>query len=272
MLNESETNVNLGENQSANNVAAQPSTGSSVSAETTAAIPSEVPKEASGASVERAVEKKVEKTEKMLHQSEVNDIVGKAKRDAYEKARRELELKNAAINNINNAVNHGQQNQGIPGQLDEATVRRMITEEAQREALRIHATKVSGELVGKIDLAKSKYSDFEEVTKDMDLTAIAAANPNFIYLLNEFENSGDMVYEVARNPTKLVELAALSASAQPLARKAFKMLSDSIKRNETAAKAPVAPEPLSQVKPSTTGTDNGSMSVGDFRKQPWLRG
>jgi hypothetical protein len=44
-------------------------------------------------------------------------------------------------------------------------------------------------------------------------------------------------------------------------------LSQSIKDNESAGKMRHPNEPLSQMRPSNTGTDNGAMSVKDYRSK-----
>jgi hypothetical protein len=90
------------------------------------------------------------------------------------------------------------------------------------------------------------------------------------------DNTAEIMYELGQNPTKFDSVLALSVRNKTLAHKAITKLSDSIKQNKVAvdknAKTKVN-EPLDQIKPSLTGTDSGDpKSVGDFRKQDWLRG
>jgi hypothetical protein len=63
----------------------------------------------------------------------------------------------------------------------------------------------------------------------------------------------------------------LSQSAPLLAQREMHKLSDSIKKNEEAKSQPSVDEPLQPIKHSTVGTDNGSLTVRDLRKQSWLR-
>jgi hypothetical protein len=104
--------------------------------------------------------------------------------------------------------------------------------------------------------------------ESLDLSTI----PQIVQLANTVENTDDVMYELASNPNKLVTLLNLTNFGNGrLAYLETKKLSDSIKQNQTALQQPVPPEPLSQLKPSNVGTDNGALSIRELRKQQHLR-
>lgn len=224
--------------------------------------------EAEAEVVEQApVEKK---QEKMLTQSEVNRIAARTKHDAYEKGRREAmaELEKQRQESQPADQTAGQSSMGGMEQLSRDDIRQLIEEEAQRKAEMAMAQKIAGEFTGKLDAAKSKYEDFEDVLSELDLPSI----PHVVQWANELDNTGDVMYDIAKNPAKFANLLTLSATAPHLAQKELRRLSDSIKRNEEAKQSESARDPLSQLKPSTNATDSGKLTISDLRKQPWLRG
>lgn len=209
--------------------------------------------------------------EKVLKQSEVNRIVGGAKVEAYEKGKREalaeLERERASQQSYESQT----KSQNITANADE--LRRLIAEEAEARANQQRAQQVAEQFISKMQLGMQKHQDFEEVVTKLDIPNLP---PQLIAWANSMDNTADVMYEIGKNPGKFANLLTLSITSPRLAYDEFIRLSDSIKRNEEAAKKAAnsnANEPLDQVKHSTTGTDNGSpRSVSDFRKQPWLRG
>jgi hypothetical protein len=139
-------------------------------------------------------------------------------------------------------------------------------EAEQREQLE----KVASQYYLKMGKGKDKYSDFEEVMTDFD----AAAFPQVALLAAHLDNTPDIMYELARNPHKLVQLNTLAERSPKLAQRELEKLSKSIVDNEHAVEnAKVPSAPLSRLKSSTTvGADNGKMTVRDLKKADWLRG
>lgn len=209
-------------------------------------------------------ESKPEVQEKVLKQSEVDKIVGNVKRETLEKARREYESKMQMAQTPPATQSYNENQVSMP----EEQLRRMINEEAQKQANYAAANRVAQEFISKLEATKSKYPDFEEKVSALNLPSI----PQIVGIANSMDNTGDIMYEIANNPSKFASVMVLAHTAPHLAEAELRRLSDSIKKNEAAAKQPTANEPLSQVKPSITGTDNGSSSVRDLRKQSWLRG
>jgi hypothetical protein len=201
--------------------------------------------------------------EKMLKQSEVNKIAARTKHEAYEKGMRDARAE------------HERQRQAQPestmggmSQMSEDGIRRLIEQEAEKRAHMAIAQKIAGEFQGKMEGAKIKYADFDDVVSDLDLPSI----PHLVQWANDLDNTGDIIYDIAKNPSKFANILTLSATAPHLAQKELRKLSDSIKRNEEAKGSQNARDPLSQLKPSTNMTDTGALTVKELRNQPWLRG
>ena len=213
-----------------------------------------------------------EKTEeKKIPQSQVNEIVGKAKQEAYEKAMRDAEMIKAA--QAQQAI--PQQNIGPQpafngnSQLNEQQIRDTLA----RMAYQDRQARDIMELKQKIESGKEKNPDFEKDLSLLDIGGIDLNHPS-IHVLNSVDNLDEVLHDIAeRFPEKFTEIMVTSERNPQAAKVALSRLSNSIKANKEAKKQAVEPaEPLNQIKPSLTGADNGSMTVSDLRKQPWLRG
>jgi hypothetical protein len=200
--------------------------------------------------------------ERMFRQSELNEIVGRAKHDAVESYKRRQEQQ----------VQSETQSQNI----NSDNYRRIAAEEAQRlrdewmnEARQKTEAEYAQKLVdtyfNKVESDKSKYEDFDQVTNNMEIGQF----PNVVHLLAEaVDNAGDLVYHFGKNRLGLVTLEALAEKSPKDALEYVKSLSQSIKDNEQASKAKTANSPLSQLRPSNYGTDSGApLSVSDYRKK-----
>lgn len=190
--------------------------------------------------------------EKVLKQSEVNELVGRIKHEAYAKGMRE------------GMAQQPQQSMGGMPQITEDHVRQMIADEAQKQTQMAAAQNTLSNFVQQMGAGKGKYSDFDETVANLgDLKNIS----HVVELATDTGIAGDVMYELGRNPGKVASLTTLAYINPHLAKQEMKKLSDSIKANTEAAQAPSAAEPLSQVKASTVGTDNGSKSVRDLRRK-----
>lgn len=214
--------------------------------------------------------------EKMLSQSDVNKIVGRTRQEERERmerefARRQQGQQNSATSSASPQAQTVQQSQqGIGGMpaVDEDRVRQLYREEAERHAYEAMNNRVANDFVSKIDSAKNKYQDFDQVTEDLKIMNLPM---NYVHIFNEFDNAGDMLYDLGKNPEKLGPIVPLFYDPV-LAKKALRKLSESIKANEAALQHKPANQPLSQVTASPTGVDSGKSTISDLRKQPWLRG
>lgn len=206
--------------------------------------------------------------EKVLTQSEVNDLIGRKKAEAYEQGKRETLAQLQAQNQQAQATvsSMGGMQQFNPD------LRNMVAEEAQRQ-LQHHAqmaegNRIANEFTQKMMAAKDKYPDFEQTVSSLDFSKI----PQIVKLANQADNTADIMYDLANNPHKIANLLTLANTDDRLAQQGISKLSQSIRQNQAVENQKSSREPLSQMKPSITGTDNGSMTVSDLRKQPWLRG
>lgn len=211
--------------------------------------------------------------ERLFKQSEINDIVSRAKRDAVEGYKRKSERSETGYND--QYASQTQHTSSSPTQyLSHDDVRRMAAEEsqrlrdewindAQRTAQENDAQRIVGEFFNKLSTGKDKYQDFEKVVGDVDYGRF----PNVVQLLNNYtDNLHDVMYDLGKDRSKLATLEQLCQISPRDAIVQAQRLSQSIRDNEGATKIRSPHEPLSQMRPSNTGTDNGAMSVKDYRK------
>lgn len=212
--------------------------------------------------------------ERSFRQSEVNEIVKRAKNDAIETYKRvQTEQPNYAQQKYGDA-NEQQPYQSQSSSGDER-FRKIAAEEAQRlrdDWMREQQSKSEAEYAqrtvqsfySKISPGREKYEDFDKVTNDIQY----AKFPNVVQLLaDHVDNSHDVLYELGKDRTKMATLEMLANMSHQDAITQAKRLSQSIKDNEAAKSTRHPNEPLSQLRPSNAGTDNGVMSVRDFRQK-----
>lgn len=198
--------------------------------------------------------------EKLLKQSEVNDLVGRIKHEAYSKGMRDAQ---GSLQSQSQGGNLG----GMP-QLTDEQVRQIISEEAQKQNHIQAAQSLLSNFGQQMTTGKGKYPDFDETVSNLgSLQNI----PHVVQMATDTGIAGDVMYELGKNPSKVATLTTLSYVNPHLAKVEMDKLAQSIKMNESAAKAQQADEPLDQIKPSSVGTDNGSNAVRDLRRMSWAR-
>jgi hypothetical protein len=194
--------------------------------------------------------------EKMLKQSEVNELVGRIKHEAYTKGLRE------------GGVAQQPSSMGGMPQVTEDQIRKLISDEAQKQTQTAAAHSMLANFAQQMDGGKTKYSDFGETVAGLgDLRNI----PHIVQLATETGMADDVLYDLGKNPKKVATLTILSSLNPELAKIEAQKLKDSILKNQAASKSPEVPDPLSQITPSTVVTDNGSRSVKDLRRMPWAK-
>jgi hypothetical protein len=211
-------------------------------------------------------------SEKVLKQSEVNELLVRLKQEAYEKGKRDAAMTATQMQMQSEGQPPQTQQQQMGGmpQVTEDQIRQMIADEAQKQT---HMARVQSTLDNfgqQMTAGKGNYSDFDETVANLgNLQAI----PQVVQLATDTGIAGDVMYELGRNPGKVASLTTLAYINPHLAQVEMKKLADSIKTNQQASKSPTANEPLSQVKPSTTvGTDNGVHTVRDLRRRASYKG
>lgn len=205
--------------------------------------------------------------ERLFKQTELNDIVGRAKHDAVESYKRQQQQ------TAQQAPQY-QAPQSNFKALSEDDVKRLTGEELNRyreewtresqEKANAHAAeRIVNSYKEKISAGKDKYEDFEAVTNNVDMRYY----PNVVQLLAEYvDNSHDVLYDLAKHRTKLGQIEDLCSRNPQDAIYEIKRLSDSIKANEQHSNMSNAKAPLSQQRPSNTGTDSGNtLSMRDLK-------
>lgn len=205
--------------------------------------------------------------EKLLKQSEVNELVGRAKHEAVERYKRSLSQEPIDTQRATQHTSIG--NAYTPEQIrqlaaEEAErLRNEWIQDAQRTEQEKQAQRIANDFFNKLSAGKSKYEDFDKLLEQVNLPAYA----NAVQLSNEIENTADVWYHLLNDPLKL-EAINLMAERSPVAAKAqMKRLSESLKANADAANVKMPNAPLDHMKPSNTGTDNRVLSVSDYRRK-----
>lgn len=197
--------------------------------------------------------------EPMIPQSRVNEIVRERLAQQKDKLSSEYnsQVPNAAV---------GPNMDQIGELVAQATEKRInvILEAKEREMKEAEGQRLATEFISKLEAGKGAYEDFDQVVGSLPFDRI----PHIIQLANGVENTADVMYELRKNPGKIAALTQL-VQIDPtgtLAMEQMHDLSSSIKKNRAAQGSKSPNEPLSQIKSSPIGADNGSMTVSDFRK------
>lgn len=211
--------------------------------------------------------------EKMLPQSKVNELIGREKAAARDKARQELQAELESLRTGQTQAMGGMQAPNIDDIYSQVTERlRHEFAEAQQQAQQAeHEQFVRGQVekyLQKMDAASGIADDFREMTAKFKPERFK----EIFFLANSLENTPHVIYELAKNPNKLANLDYLAKTDPELAREALANLSKSIEANEQAKANNVsAPAPIGRMTPSLAGADNGAMSIRDLKNAPWLR-
>lgn len=140
----------------------------------------------------------------------------------------------------------------------------------EKEQQKAQVDEIAKSYLEKMSQGKDLYDDFEEVTQDYS----PAAYPQVTIMASQYDNLPDIMYELGKNPRKLVDLHVLALTNPPQAKKEMAKLSQSIKQNEQALVNNVkSPSPLSKLKSSAVaGQDTGKKTIKDLRKESRFRG
>lgn len=213
--------------------------------------------------------------ERVFRQSEVNEIVKKAKYGAVEDYKRVASEQPdyASRKYGESGISPQQHTQSQSMAPDEGTYRKIAAQEAQRlrdEWVQEARTKAEADSArgivqtfwNKLAPGREKYQDFDKVTSDIEY----AQFPNVVQLLAQHaDNAHDILYAFGNDRLKMSQLEYLASKSPRDAIVQVQRLSQSIKDNEATSKIRVPNEPLSKLRPSNLGTDNGVMTVKDYR-------
>jgi len=212
--------------------------------------------------------------EKSIPQSQVNEIVGNAKREAAERAVEAYKRSQAQT-----AISSQSTTNHEPSQyrnMSEEDIKRVTDDrikshftELQNEAQERSNVEAANRIVRmfgeKIIAGKDKYEDFDSVANSVRMDQY----PGVVQLLAEHvDNSADVLYHLAKNRSKLYDFERFYSDRPEDAVYEMKRLSDSIKENDQSSQMKNSKAPLSQQRPSNTGTDSGgSLSMSDLKRK-----
>lgn len=203
--------------------------------------------------------------ERLFKQSELNEIVGRAKHDAVESYKRNQQPMQAQSPQSQTSRTLSEDDVKRLTSEELSRQREQWTREAQEKADAEVAQRIVNSYKEKIAPGKEKYEDFEAVTNNVDMRYY----PNVVQLLAEYvDNSHDVLYDLAKHRTKLGQIEQLCSHNPQDAIYEIKRLSDSIKANDSTSQMKHANSPLSQQRPSNTGTDSGNtLSMKDLKRK-----
>ncbi|WP_438967005.1 hypothetical protein [Flavobacterium sp.] len=206
----------------------------------------------------------------------VNELVRQGKEKAYKKgyqtALEEFSQKeeNRSEPTIENKGSQSIQRNSTSSDFDENRYRSMIAEEMRKlheeeakkqeqKLLEDNARRLFSELHQKVEDSKSRYPDYDEVTKVLNVQEI----PEILAYANEADNAGDVLYDLAKNPSKIATLRSLPPQ---LAISEIHRLSNSIKTNQKGNQEASQKPPLQQLKPTSVNHGDGPLTLRDFKK------
>jgi hypothetical protein len=223
--------------------------------------------------------------ERTFRQSEVNDLVGRAKAEAIERYKRDTSMSSHQTYQTPPShapaapITHAYAPPANAA-LSESQVRQLAAEESQRmrndwitenhrSQQEQEAKRIASEFFTKLDAGKANLPDFDKVMSKVDLRTI----PDHVQLANMVDNTAAVMYELINNPVKigqiqnLIDIDQRAGRTPALALAEMQRISQSIKDNAKGANFKAPNEPLSRLHPSTAGTDTGALGVADYKRR-----
>lgn len=199
--------------------------------------------------------------EPLVPQSKVNKLLGHKMREAEERAYRRFQEQHQQ-NQI------ATQNQQSSKKLDfsnmtESEFTGLVRQASVQETEMQKINDFSVSFGEKLRNAGENDPDFNSLIDDLELTKV----PRLAYIANDFDNTADVLADLARNPKNYTEIVSLlNVGNERMAKKELKKLSDSIKQNNSAKGQKKAPDPLTQLKPSNLKAGGNSDDFAALRK------
>ena len=223
-------------------------------------------------------EANAEPQEPTLTQTKVNELIGRAKQSAYDKAKREIMEEAAqqaqAIEQEQAQAPAPQQQQAAQApQVDEEQLyqsirEKLLQEEAaqkqQQEEYAVKVNKIAQDYFSKMSGGGEMFDDYTEVMKEFDPSQFK----ELILLTAQMDNTLPIMYELAKNPQNLATLDHYARSGNyDFAQKLLNDLDKSISGNQKAMQDNrTANSPLDRLKPSPgSGVDGSAMSIRDYK-------
>lgn len=229
--------------------------------------PIEQPAQTQSETVTSAESPKETQAEKMFTQSQVQAIAAKEKRLAEEKAEARIRAEYESM--MAQQSQQAPQTLGGIQQTSPEEIQKMIRKEAYQMSIEHQTKQIEQNWLSAMEAEKIADPEFADLYDAIGIEV----QPNLILAMAHMDNKAKVVKDLAKNPSKYANILTLANGGSPrLAQLELNKLSNSIKANEEAKKQPKVDAPLSQVRASNIGGDDGNLSVTDYRAQPWLRG
>ena len=214
-----------------------------------------------------------------VSQQQVNGIAADARRKAYDKGQNEAttslkqemaELR-GMIEKSSSKTAQKESNQtfnkaDLEGMLDSRLAEREQQANARhQEAQATQAwQQMSSELLTKVNEAQKKHSDYDDTVNKVNYYDTA---PELLFLANRVDNGGEVLYQLAADPSKLANFKTVARETPHLVERLMKKYAASLK-NQGNTTTSLPPDPLSQLSPSNVGGDDGKLeTVDDFRRK-----
>lgn len=203
-----------------------------------------------------------------LHQHEINDMLKGARERGYQKGQQDLITQNGLqpLQSANPATPNTQGGMGgMAATANPEDIKKLVSEQLAEHSRMLHGQNIVNTFMSKMEQGKSKYPDFDQKISTLgDLKNI----PAIVQLAASVDNTHDVMYDLAENPQKIVDLISLAQINPQLAYAQAHKLSASIKANEEASQQVNPSAPLSQLK-SSVNTDNGqkNTSISYFKSK-----
>lgn len=206
--------------------------------------------------------------EKTFTQSQVTAVAAKEARRAEERAEARIRAEYESRMQQQSQQSQPQSIGGIQ-QSSPEEIQKIIRQEAWKMSQEHQAKMIEQDWISSMDAEKTADPEFSDLYDAINIEA----QPNLILAMAGMANKASVVKDLAKNPSKYANILALANGGSfGLAQLELNRLSASIEANENAKKQPKVDAPLSQIKASTIGGDDGNLSTSDFRNQDWLRG
>lgn len=199
--------------------------------------------------------------EKQVPQSVVNRVVAEVKQHAFEQGRKSASIDASPFNkpvNTDTTVSNA-------SPINDDHIKKIVAESINKQNKEFHDLQMqqaAQEFLVKLKPGETKYADFNQTVNSVNWNSI----PQVLDLANQTENTDDVVYELAKNPQKAINLWQLSQVNPQAALAETKKLAESIKQNQ---RQPVITRPpLSPLTPSITRMASGSSSLRDLKESP----
>lgn len=207
--------------------------------------------------------------EKMIPQSEVGSMIARYKKEAAESAEAKVRAEYESRQSQQPQQQAQPQSVGGMQQMSPEEIQRLIRQEAFNMSREHQASQIEQNWKSAMEAEKLADPEFSDLYDAIGIES----QPGLIIAMAGMENKAQVVKDLAKNPSKYANILTLANGGSPkLAQLELNKLSASIKTNEDAKKQPKVDAPLSQIKSSNIGGDDGNYSVTDYRNMDWLRG